>query len=84
MGCRHESTLMKKKGIEARYRRPNTSRKSSKNPVFPYLLSDLEIAGANRVWAMEIPCIPLRKGCMYLVAVLDRAGSPGAVMAVIQ
>lgn len=54
VGRRHVSTLMKKMGIEALYRRPDTSRKHPQNPVFPYLLRDLEITEANHVWAMDI------------------------------
>jgi putative transposase len=73
VGRRHVSTLMKKMGIEALYRRPNTSRKHPDNPIFPYLLRGLEITRANQVWAMDITYIPMRKGFVYLAAVLDWA-----------
>jgi putative transposase len=73
VGRRHVSTLMKKMGIEALYRRPNTSRKPPRNPGFPYLLRGLEITEANHVWAMDISYIPMRKGFVYLAAVLDWA-----------
>ena len=73
VGRRHVSTLMKKMGIEALYRRPNTSRKHPQNPIFPYLLRGLEITSANHVWAMDITYIPMRKGFVYLAAVLDWA-----------
>jgi putative transposase len=73
VGRRHVSTLMKKMGIEALYRRPNTSRKHPQNPVFPYLLRGLDITEANHVWAMDITYIPMRKGFVYLAAVLDWA-----------
>jgi len=73
VGRRHVSTLMKKMGIEALYRRPNTSRKHPQNPVFPYLLRGLDITEANHVWAMDITYIPMRKGFVYLTAVLDWA-----------
>jgi putative transposase len=73
VGRRHVSTLMKKMGIEALYRRPNTSRKHPQNPVFPYLLRDLDITRANHVWAMDITYIPMRKGFVYLAVVLDWA-----------
>lgn len=73
VGRRHVSTLMKKMGIEALYRRPNTSRKHPENPVFPYLLRGLDITAANQVWAMDITYIPMRKGFVYLAAVLDWA-----------
>jgi putative transposase len=71
VGRRHVSTLMGKMGIEALYRRPNTSRKHPQNPVFPYLLRGLTIDRANQVWAMDITYIPMRKGFVYLAAVLD-------------
>jgi putative transposase len=71
VGRRHVSTLMRKMGIEALYRRPNTSRPHPQNPVFPYLLRDLTIDRPNHVWAMDITYIPMRKGFVYLAAVLD-------------
>ena len=73
VGRRHVSTLMGKMGIEALYRHPNTSRKHPENPVFPYLLRGLDITKANQVWAMDITYIPMRKGFIYLAAVLDWA-----------
>ena len=73
VGRRHVATLMKKMGIEALYRRPNTSRKHPQNPIFPYLLRGLDITRANHVWAMDISYIPMRKGFVYLAAVLDWA-----------
>ena len=73
VGRRHVSTLMRKMGIEALYRRPNTSREQPGNPVFPYLLRGLDIRRANPVWAMDITYIPMRKGFVYLAAVLDWA-----------
>ena len=73
VGRRHVATLMKKMGIEALYRRPNTSRKHPQHPVFPYLLRGLDITRANHVWAMDISYIPMRKGFVYLAAVLDWA-----------
>ena len=73
VGRRHVATLMKKMGIEALYRRPNTSRKHPQNPVFPYLLRGLEITRPNQVWAMDITYVPMRKGFVYLAAVLDWA-----------
>jgi putative transposase len=71
IGRRHVATLMNKMGIEALYRRPNTRRKHPQNPVFPYLLRGLDITSANQVWAMDITYIPMRKGFVYLAAVLD-------------
>jgi putative transposase len=73
VGRRHVATRMKKMGIEALYRRPNTSRKHPQNPVFPYRLRGLEITRPNHVWAMDITYVPMRKGFVYLAAVLDWA-----------
>jgi len=73
VGRRHVSTLMRKMGIEALYRRPNTSGKQPDNPVFPYLLRGLDISKANPVWAMDITYIPMYRGFVYLAAVLDWA-----------
>ena len=71
VGRKHVATLMRKMGIEALYRRPNTSRKHPENPVYPYLLKRLAITRPNQVWAMDITYIPMRKGFVYLAAVLD-------------
>ena len=71
VGRKHVATLMRKMGIEALYRRPNTSRKHPENPVYPYLLRQLAVTRPNQVWAMDITYIPMRKGFVYLAAVVD-------------
>ena len=71
VGRKHVATLMRKMGIEALYRRPNTSRKHPENPVYPYLLRGLQITRPNQVWAMDITYIPLERGFVYLAAVVD-------------
>jgi putative transposase len=71
VGRRHVGTLMRRMGIEALYRKPNTSRKHPAHPVFPYLLRELEIERANAVWALDITYIPMARGWVYLVVVLD-------------
>jgi putative transposase len=58
-------------GIQALYRKPNTSRKHPAHPVFPYALRGLAIEQANQVWALDITYIPMARGWVYLVAVLD-------------
>ena len=90
---KHVRTLMKKMGIEALYRKPNTSQRHAahpvypyllrdlkraiapilhrRHPVYPYLLRDLKIDRSNQVWATDITYIPMRRGFIYLVAVLD-------------
>src|SRR5471032_473325 len=52
VGRRHVATLMAKMGIEALYRKPNTSKKHPHNKVHPYLLRGLKIERANHVWAI--------------------------------
>ena len=64
-------TLMRRMGIEAIYRKPNTSKKRPRHPVFPYLLRSLAIEWANQVWAMDITYIPMARGLVDLAAVLD-------------
>jgi len=71
IGRRHVRTLMRRMGIEALYRKPNTSRKHEKNKIYPYLLRDLPIERPNQVWATDITYIPMRRGFAYLIVVLD-------------
>ena len=73
VGRRHVSTLMQRMGIQALYRKPNTSKKHPAHPVFPYALRSLAIERANQVWALDITYIPMARGWVYLVAVLDWA-----------
>lgn len=63
--------LMRLMGIEAIYPKPHTSRPHPQHPVYPYLLRGLTIDRPNQVWAADITYIPLRRGFMYLVAVMD-------------
>ena len=63
--------LMRRMGIEAVYRRPKTTRPDSGHKVYPYLLRGIEIDRANQVWATDITYIPMSKGFMYLVCIMD-------------
>ena len=54
IGRRHVATLMKRMGIEAIYRRPNTSKPAPGHKIYPYLLRKLKIDKPNHVWAMDI------------------------------
>jgi len=63
--------LMRRMGIEAIYRRPRTTRPDSGHKVYPYLLRDLQIDEVNQVWATDITYIPMARGFMYLVCVMD-------------
>lgn len=71
VGRLHVATLMKRMGIEALYRRPNTSKPAPGHKVYPYLLRKLPITRPNQVWAMDITYIPMARGFIYLAAVLD-------------
>ena len=73
VGRRHVSTLMKRMGIHALYRKPNTSRRHPAHKVYPYLLRNLPITRSNHVWAADITYIPMKRGFVYLFAVLDWA-----------
>lgn len=63
--------LMQIMGIEAIYPRPKTSQASAEHAVYPYLLRGLTIDRANQVWCADITYLPLARGFMYLVAVMD-------------
>lgn len=73
VGRKHVGTLMARMGIEALYRKPNTSRKHPGHAVYPYLLRGRRIERANEVWAMDITYIPMARGWVYLAAVVDWA-----------
>jgi putative transposase len=63
--------LMRLMGIEAVYPKPNTSRPHPQHKVYPYLLRDLTINRPNQVWSSDITYIPMDRGFMYLVAIMD-------------
>jgi putative transposase len=63
--------LMRLMGIEAVYPKPRTSRPHPQHRIYPYLLRDLTIDHANHVWAADITYVPMARGYMYLVAVMD-------------
>ena len=71
VGRKHVATLMKRMGIEALYRKPKTTKKHPQHRVYPYLLRGLTIDRPNQVFAMDITYIPMARGFVYLVAVLD-------------
>jgi len=73
IGRRHVATLMKRMGVEAIYRRPNTSKPAPGHRIYPYLLRKLKVERPNHVWAMDITYIPMRRGFVYLAAVVDWA-----------
>lgn len=71
VGRRKVRTLMKRMGIEAIYRRPNTSKPEPGHKIYPYLLRKLPITRPNQVWAMDITYVPMARGYVYLAAVVD-------------
>ena len=71
IGRLHIRTLMKRMGIEAIYRRPNTSKPAQGHKIYPYLLRNLVVDRPNQVWAMDITYIPMARGFVYLAAVVD-------------
>ena len=63
--------LMRAMGLQAIYRRPRTSQPGPGHKVYPYLLGSMEITRPNQVWAADITYIPMAKGFLYLVAIMD-------------
>jgi putative transposase len=63
--------LMKLMGWQTLYRKPNTSKPGKRRLIYPYLLKGLKIDHSNQVWAVDITYVPMRKGFMYLCAIID-------------
>ena len=63
--------LYKKMGLEAIYPKPKLSKPGKGHKIYPYLLRNLKIVRSNQVWAADITYIPMKKGFMYLVAIID-------------
>lgn len=68
MHCR---AAVKRMGIEALCRKPGTSKPAPGHKIYPYLLRKLAVTRPNQVWAMDITCIPMARGFIYLAAVPD-------------
>ncbi len=71
INCKRVKRLMNLVGWQTIYRAPRTSLPDKEHKVYPYLLRGLEITRSNQVWATDITYIPMRKGFMYLCAVID-------------
>ncbi len=71
IGRERVATMMRRMGIEALYRRPNTSKPAAGHKIYPYLLRGLAVERPNQVWAMDITYIPMARGFVYLAAVVD-------------
>jgi len=63
--------LMRLMGLKAIYRRPRTSKPGKGHKIYPYLLNGLKITRPNQVWAADITYIPMAKGFLYLVTIID-------------
>ena len=71
VGKKRLKRLMKLMGWETIYRKPNISKPNEVHYKYPYLLRDLEILRKNQVWEIDITYIPMRRGFMYLCALID-------------
>ena len=65
--------LMRLLGVHALFQRPRTSQPHPAHRIYPYLLRDLQITRPNHVWCTDVTYIPLQRGFLYLVAVMDWA-----------
>jgi len=63
--------LMQKMGLQAIYPKPKTTQRAPGHQVYPYLLRDLVITQPNQVWSADITYVPMSRGFMYLVAIID-------------
>ncbi|MFN3343289.1 MAG: DDE-type integrase/transposase/recombinase [Flavobacteriales bacterium] len=63
--------LMELMSWQTLYRKKNLSRRNKEHVVYPYLLKNMKIERANQVWAIDITYVPMRRGFMYLCAVID-------------
>ena len=70
-GRRHTGSLMRLMGLEAVFPKKNLSRPHPDHPVYPYLLRGVQVTHTNQVWSMDITYIRLKKGFVYLAAVID-------------
>ena len=71
VGRRHVATLMKRMGVAAIYRKRSTSKPAPGHKIYPYLLRGVKVDRPNQVWATDITYIPMARGFVYLVAVID-------------
>jgi len=71
VGRKRIRRLMRKMGLCAIYQKPNTSKAHPEHRVYPYLLRNTAIVSPNQVWCADITYIPVRRGFLYLVAIMD-------------
>ena len=63
--------LMRMMGLKAIYRRSRTSTSAPGHKIYPYLLNGMKVTRPNQVWAADITYIPMARGFLYLVAIID-------------
>jgi putative transposase len=63
--------LMRLLGLTAIYQRPKTSKPAAAHKIYPYLLGGIAIDRVNQVWCSDVTCIPMAKGFLYLVVIMD-------------
>ena len=63
--------LMRLMGLSVIYQKPNTSKPHPEHKIYPYLLRDVEVNRPNQAWCTDITYIPMRRGFLYLVAIMD-------------
>lgn len=63
--------LMRLTGLMPIYQKPNTSKPAKGHKIYPYLLRGLQVVRPNQVWAADITYLPMRRGFLYLVAIMD-------------
>ena len=63
--------LLRVMGLRAIYRRPRTSQQAPERRVYPYLLRNARVSRPNQVWATGITYLPMARGFLHLVAILD-------------
>jgi len=73
VGRKRVARLMRKMGLVALYQRPNTSKPHPEHRIYPYLLRGVEITEPGQVWCADISYISMRRGFLYLVAIMDWA-----------
>ena len=71
VGRRRVKRLMRKMGLVAVYQKPRTSNPHPEHKVYPYLLRGVKIDRPDQVWCADITYIPMQRGFLYLVAVMD-------------
>jgi len=71
INCKRILRLMREAGLEAIYPKPNLSKSHPQHKKYPYLLRNLAIDRVNQVWGCDITYVPLARGHVYLVAIID-------------